>query len=323
MIGIKDEKPYHLNEVRMRFQIWRAINNIFLARSIDDGRMYTARIKGKVLRKSEAEYSAASVGDIAAGEPYSDTEALLTSLEERRSAFVRWNAKREMNQTIAANQDMTAIVVSPSSPPFRPRFLDRAIACSHGADILIILNKSDEADDAVREAISGYARIGFRTIAVSSATGEGLEDLRSLLEGRITAFVGQSGVGKSTLINTLMGTEQRTAGVSEKYNRGRHTTNHSLLIERGGISLIDTPGVREIEVPFEDESLVMEAFPELSGCRCLYPGCLHHGEEGCIVPDLAGKGGISEDRYTSYLRILESIESRRPIYQRKRGYGNR
>ncbi len=299
----------------MRFQIRRAINNIYTAYSLDDGVIYTARIKGKVMKKDEAEYNPVAVGDIAIGEPYSDNEALIESVETRKSMFSRWNVKREMNQVIASNQDQTAIVVSSSSPPFRPRFLDRAIACSSGATVLIIMNKSDLGED---EGIALYRKIGFPVLSVSSESGEGLEELKAMLRGKITAFVGQSGVGKSTLINSLMGSEQRTGEICEKYNRGRHTTNHSLYIEKGDIAVIDTPGVREIEVPFEDVALVQEAFPEIAGSRCLYSGCLHKGEDGCIVPSLVESGEVSEERYDSYLRILDALAERKPVYLRNR-----
>ena len=299
----------------MLFQIRRAINNIYLAYSLDDGALYTARIKGKVMKKDEVEYNPVAVGDIAIGEPYSSTEALISSIEDRKSSFRRWNVKKEMNQTIASNQDQSAIVVSSASPPFRPRFLDRAIACSSGAEILIIMNKSDQGVDP---GIELYRNIGFKVFVVSSESGEGLEELKAALHGKVTAFVGQSGVGKSTLINTLMGTSQTTGSVSEKYNRGRHTTNHSLYIESGDIAVIDTPGVREIEVPFEDEVAVSYAFPELRDAHCFYSQCLHKGEDGCVVPDLIEEGKMSEERYESYLRILQTLEERKPFYLRNR-----
>lgn len=299
----------------MRFQIRRAINNIYQAYSLEEERLYTARIKGKILQKDEVEYNPVAVGDIAIGEPYSADEALITSIEERHSAFRRWNVKKEMNQTIAANQDQSAIVVSSQSPPFRPRFLDRAIASSSGCHVIIVMNKADQGIDS---GIELYGRLGFTVVCVSARTGEGLEELKAMLKGRVTAFVGQSGVGKSTLINALMGSEQRTGEVSWKYNRGRHTTNHALYIENDGIAVIDTPGVREIEVPFEDEALVKEAFPELSEAVCQYPGCLHHGEEGCSVPGMIERGEVDEGRYESYLRILQSLEDRRPFYLRSR-----
>ena len=300
----------------MRFQIRRAINNIYSALSLSDGKLYTARIKGKVLRTDEAEYNPVAVGDIAIGEPYSSDEALIASIEPRHSAFRRWNVKKEMNQTIAANQDMTVIVVSPLSPPFRPRFLDRAIACSSGADILIVMNKADQGECP---GIGLYQSIGFRTVSVSSETGEGIEELRQILTGRTSAFVGQSGVGKSTLINTLLGTELRTGEISEKYNRGRHTTNHALFIEKEDLRIIDTPGVREIEVPFEDRSLLVDAFPEFQlRTHCRFDGCLHDGDAGCAVPEAVDMGLIDEDRYESYLRILHAIGDRKPQYLRTR-----
>ena len=306
----------------MRFQIRRSINNVYQARSLEDGRDYVCRIKGKVMKKEETEYSPVAVGDIAVGEPYSESEALLTGIEDRRSAFTRWNIKRQLNQTIAANQDQTLIVTACSSPPFRPRFLDRAMACSRGAELLIVMNKADEGlTEEAERFLSLYESLGISTLSASSKTGEGLDELLSQLKGKVTAFVGQSGVGKSTLINTLLGTKQRTGEISRKYNRGKHTTNHSLYIESEGFAVIDTPGVREIEVPFEDLGLVKESFPELRKLECRYDSCLHRGEEGCLAPGLVEEGVIDPDRYESYLRILDALESRTPWYMRK-GKGN-
>lgn len=303
----------------MRFQIRRSINNIYTAKSLDDGKIYTCRLKGKVL-KGVVDYNPVAVGDIAVGEPYSETEALLTEVEERKSGFWRWNVKAELNQTIAANQDQTAIVLSATSPPFRPRFVDRAIACSYGCDVLLIMNKSDYGlDEEEFDRWKLYHDLGYRIIAVSSVDMDGIDELKEkYLKGRTTAFVGQSGVGKSTLINTLMGTNQRTNDVSDKYNRGRHTTNHSLFIEGDDFNLIDTPGVREIQVPLEELSLVRDTFPELSSHECMYGTCLHRGENGCVIPDRVESGEIHYDRYESYLRILDSLEARKPVYLRKK-----
>ena len=115
----------------MRFLILKSVNNVYSSISLDDGKSYTCRLKGKVMKNSN-EYNPVAVGDIAIGESYSDTEALITAIEERKSGFTRWNVKASLNQTIAANQDQTAIVLSSVSPPFRPRFVDRAIASNWG-----------------------------------------------------------------------------------------------------------------------------------------------------------------------------------------------
>ena len=305
----------------MRFQIRRSINNIYTALSLEDGKIYTCRLKGKVM-KGENEYNPVAVGDIAIGECYSDNEALLTSIEERKSWFKRWNVKAELNQTIAANQDQTAIVLSAMSPPFRPRFVDRAIASSFGADVLLIMNKADYGlTEEEFERWKLYHELGYKIIAVSALEGDGIEELKALLRGKTTAFVGQSGVGKSTLINRLMGTEQRTGEISEKFNRGKHTTNHSLFIEGEDFSVIDTPGVREILIPFEEPEKVQLSFPEFHDLDCMYSTCLHKGEPGCQVPELIESGDINEDRYESYLRMLQSLEERKPQYLRKKRSG--
>ena len=308
----------------MRFQIRRSINNIYSAVSIPEGKEYPCRIKGKFLKGSN-EYNPVAVGDVAIGEPYSPNEALITEIEERRSGFTRWNVKAFLNQTIASNQDQTAIVLSSVSPPFRPRFVDRAIASSWGADILLIMNKADFGlDEFEEERWDLYRELGYSTISVSSLDGSGIEELKEkYLKGRTTAFVGQSGVGKSTLINTLMGTNQRTGDVSDKFNRGRHTTNHSIFLPGDDFNLIDTPGVREIQVPLEENESVKASFPELRDPGCLYPDCLHRGEEGCVVPDMVENGTIHYDRYESYLRILESLDERRPLWSRKGGKDGR
>lgn len=303
----------------MRFRIYKSINNIYTALSLDNGHFYTCRLKGKVLKTDKNEYNPVAVGDIAIGECYSDNEALITEIEDRKSYFQRWNVKSETNQTIAANQDLSAIVLSSLSPPFRPRFVDRAIASSHGADILLIMNKSDYGlTEEEFDRWKHYKELGYDIISVSSVDGDGIEELKTKLRGKITAFVGQSGVGKSTLINTLTGLDLRTGDVSDKYNRGKHTTNHSVFIECDDYSLIDTPGVREILVPLEELSMVKESFPELRDLDCAYSGCLHRGEPGCKAPELLECGNINEDRYYSYLKILQSIEERKPSYLRKK-----
>ena len=300
----------------MRFRIIRGINNIYTALD-EKGEEYILRIKGKYLKNREGEYSPVVVGDYVEASPYSSNEALITSVEERKSSFVRFNFKADANQTICANQDMTAIVFSPLSPPFRPRFVDRAICCTFNSEILLILNKIDYClTEDEKERYELYKKLGYKAIAVSSFDMQGIEELKSIIENKTVAFVGQSGVGKSTLINTLINSKQRTNEISEKYNRGRHTTNHSIMLMSDYCTIIDTPGVREIQVPLEDEALIRSSFVEFSHLDCMYPGCLHRGEEGCLVPSMLEKGLINEDRYLSYLKAIESVSLIRPRYER-------
>lgn len=307
----------------MRFQIRRAIRNLYRGLSLEDGKEYDLRIKGKVL-KVENTYNPIAVGDIAIGNRYSQSEALIDSLEERKSSFTRWNSKAEVNQTISANQDLTVIVVSYDSPPFRPRFLDRAISCSFNSKIIVIANKCDlKRDNETDSYLDLYDSLGFSVIRASVMNNTGLDQIKDAIQNKISCFVGQSGVGKSSIINALMGTSQRVGDISQKYNRGKHTTNYALYLEGNGFSIIDTPGVREIIPPLEDERSVIQSFPELMGLRCQYSTCLHDGEDGCLVPEYLERGLIAPDRYDSYLRILSSIRERTPIYLRKKRSGRK
>ncbi len=302
----------------MKFLILKSINNIYTALD-EDGRTFTLRIKGKKLKTEKGEYNPVVAGDRVEADIYSENEGLITAVEERASYFSRYNFKEECNQIIAANQDLTVIVFSALSPPFRPRFVDRAICCAHNSEILLVLNKIDYGlTEDEKERYELYKSLGYSCIAVSSVDGQGIERLKQMLNGRTSAFVGQSGVGKSTLINTILGTSLRTNEVSEKYNRGRHTTNHSVFLIRDDYRIIDTPGVREIQVPIEDESFIRDSFPEFRNAGCLYPDCLHNGENGCVIPSRVENGSVNGDRYFSYLKTLQSVSLIRPEWERRR-----
>lgn len=307
----------------MKGTVLRSINNIYSVRT-DDGVVFNCRIKGKQLSVAKGEYNPIVVGDevefISSGGSSDKPEGLVTERFDRRSEFSRWNEKRALNQTICANMDLLVCVCSVESPPFRPRFVDRVIACCKGVDVMIVLNKCDIllTEDEL-ERYSLYKKLGYQTISVSAETGENVDKFVKLLAGHTAAFVGQSGVGKSSLINRILGTSQRVGELNAKYNRGNHTTNHAIMLDGPGFTLIDTPGFREISVPHDDPHLVAKAFPEFekAAAKCEYDGCMHLSEPGCEVRRLLEKGKINADRYESYVRMLASMEERLPVWGRQ------
>jgi len=308
-----------------RGMVIRGINNIYSVILCDEAgplepwQVITCRIKGKVLQGIDREYAPLAPGDIVNFIPVGTEEGMITGRKERRSRFTRWNAKRQENQTLSANIDLLVIVASADEPPLRPRFIDRAIVCTYDADILLILNKCDlpltaEEDERFRL----YSELGYQTLHISAFDEAGIELVRQSIAGKSAAFVGQSGVGKSTIINALTGSaeQQVTGDISLKYNRGRHTTNHSLAIRTADGVVIDTPGVREIHIPTTSAIHIVESFPEFkeSYGKCEYDGCQHDHEPGCDVKRRVEEGRIHPDRYESYLRMLDSVQSRERQY---------
>ncbi len=302
----------------------RGINNIYTLIPFGENgpvtpwRTRLCRIKGKVLQGIEKEYSPLAVGDIVSYVPVGSDEGMITAREERHSRFTRWNAKRQENQTLCANIDLLVIVASADAPPLRPRFIDRAIVCTYDCDMLIILNKCDlpltEEED---ERFRLYGELGYRTLHISAFDEKGIDLIRKEIQGKTAAFVGQSGVGKSTIINALTGEEEQVTGdISTKYNRGRHTTNHAVAIQVDDSIVIDTPGVREIHIPHTSPLHIVESFPEfkISAGKCDFVACLHDHEPGCDVKRRVEEGHIHPDRYESYLRMLDSIQSRERQY---------
>jgi ribosome biogenesis GTPase len=302
----------------------RGINNIFSVKDFssrydENAPTYMCRLKGKVLANVHDEYSPLAVGDKVKFNLHHQNEGLITSRVERNNSFMRWNAKKGSNQTMVANMDLIVIVCSTDEPPFRPRFIDRAIVCAGTNDILIVLNKCDlPLLEEEIERFELYETLGYKTLKISAYDEEGINLLYSTIENKSVAFIGQSGVGKSTIVNKLMGNEvhQVTAEVSQKYNRGKHTTNHAILFQKGNTIIVDTPGVREIMVPHTASHLIGESFPEfrISEGKCSYDMCLHEHEPDCDVKRRVENGEINSDRYESYLRMLASLKERETLW---------
>lgn len=307
----------------------RGSRNLFTVRvkNVDDSEEeIECRIKGKILKGVEGYYNPLAPGDFVEIEG-----GQIIALAERRNKFARFNQKGQAPQLLAANVDIVLCVSSFSSPPFRPRFLDRALIQAEVSEIpaAIVCNKYDLAEDIdpdIEERLSDYERIGCKVFRLSAISGEGLDELKRFMAGKLSVFVGQSGVGKSSLVNALIpGLNLKTGAVNEKYNRGIHTTTQGVLLEaqmqNGGevIRLIDTPGIRRFAlagIPAADLVLYMKEFAPLAGKCSFGLSCSHKTEPGCKIMEAVAAGVIHEDRYDSYLRIREELagEQKFPDY---------
>ena len=230
-------------------------------------------------------------------------KGMVEKILPRRNHFVR---------PAVANVDVLVVFAANVNPVTEPFLIDRvtAIAGDQGVEVVICLNKCDL--DPALDLAAIYRNSGFTVIQTSAETGDGVEQLRQLLRGKLSAFTGNSGVGKSSILNRLCPSLGLATGeVSEKLGRGRHTTRHVELYDLGdGILVADTPGFSSFDTD-QMEVILKEnlqyAFPDFGdfvGC-CQFRDCTHRREPGCAVAAAVASGGIEKTRYDSYLRLYE------------------
>lgn len=250
------------------------------------------------------------VGDWVAARVINSEQAIVEAVLPRRTLFARRAAgRREDQQAIAANIDLVFLVCGLDGD-FNLRRLERYLTLSmeSGASAVVVLNKSDLCDDvAARVAMTAAVAGSAPVVAVHTRSPEGLAALRPyLVSGRTVALLGSSGVGKSSLVNCLLGEERlRTTEVRESDSRGRHTTTHRELIPLpAGGALIDTPGMRELQL-WAGEDAVDQAFDEIAAlaAECRYRDCSHTAEKCCAVQNALSNGGLAPDRWESYRKL--------------------
>lgn len=220
-----------------------------------------------------------------------------------------------LEQIIAANVDNLIVVASWKNPEFNNRLLDRLILAGESShiDVKIVINKSDlKETDKAKYWIDLYTEIGYPVFETSVKLNSGLDDLKSVLAGSVNLLWGQSGVGKSSLLNRIYPhLNLKTGEISSSTSKGKHTTVTSIIKKIDDDTfIIDTPGIREIDpygIRKEDVShFFVDFLPYLNDCR--FNTCTHHHEPGCAVIDSLEKGIINPERYRSYLNILDTIE---------------
>lgn len=254
------------------------------------------------------------VGDHVVYQAENENEGYLLEIDERKNELIR---------PPIANVDQAILVFSAAEPEFSSLLLDRFLVLIEANDItpIICITKTDLVSEQERAKIMAFAedyeRIGYKVILTSTIQTDGIELLKPLLDGQISVFAGQSGVGKSSLLNVLRpDLELKTSIISTHLGRGKHTTRHVELIKVGTGLVADTPGFSSLEFINIEAEQLSYCFPEIgdASAKCKFRGCTHTSEPKCAVKAALDEGIILNYRYEHYVSFLEEIKERKPRY---------
>ena len=280
----------------------------------DDGQLIESKVNGNFRLKGIRSTNPIAVGDRVSLILNPEGTAFITEIEDRRNYIIRKSINlSKQSHIIAANVDQVLLLVTVTHPQTSTTFIDRFLASAEAyrVPVILVFNKTDildaEALHLQQMLIKLYENIGYECRSISAETGDGVDDLRPLLVGKITLLSGNSGVGKSTLINRLIpGVNLRTAEISDAHQTGQHTTTFSEMIPMGSGWLIDTPGIKGFGTfdmePEELTSYFRDIFQFSKDCR--FSNCTHTHEPGCAVLQAIENHYIAQSRYQSYLSML-------------------
>ena len=288
----------------------------------DDGeRIWPCTVRQMLRSRLIAERHPIAVGDRVRFEIVSDaqgrqTEGVIEEVMPRRSELKRIAGRRE--HTIAANVDQVIIVSSVDLPPPKPHLIDRYIVAALAGRMvpIVCMNKMDlQGAETAADILERYAAVGYGTLKTSALRGDGADGLRDVLRGVCSVIAGQSGVGKSSLLNAIQPSlKLRVGEVSEHTLRGRHTTSTAELLNMDvGGYVVDTPGIRSFDTTAVPRNEIESLFAEFVDLvpHCKFPDCTHTHETRCAIKAAVENGDIHPERYESYVRIFTESDSRR------------
>lgn len=284
---------------------------------LDDGNTVNCKMRGVLRLKGLRCTNPVAVGDIVQVEDKGGDAPVVGAIEPRKNYIIRRasNLSKEF-QIIAANLDQAALVATLTNPETSTTFIDRFLATAEAYQVpaVLVFNKvdlliTDELRSQLDDLQAMYERIGYPVITMSATNGNGADTLRQILANKMSLLSGNSGVGKSSIINLLVpDAHVRVGDVSHTHHKGMHTTTFSELLDLpGGGSIIDTPGVKAFGTIDFERAQVAHYFPEIFRISndCRFNNCTHTHEPGCAVRDAVESGEIALSRYTSYLSILD------------------
>ncbi|MBL7745492.1 MAG: ribosome small subunit-dependent GTPase A [Chitinophagaceae bacterium] len=287
------------------------------------GKWHNARMKGIFKIDEITSTNPVAVGDEVDIDVENETEetAIITEILPRRNYINRQSPRhKHQHHIVAANLDQSLLVATLKEPRTSQGFIDRFLVASemYHVPAIIVFNKSDlyrkKEIEKYEQWKEMYEQVGYKVFLASAGNQEGIEEIKKELAGKTTLISGHSGVGKSSLLNVILpDAELKTGEISGWSGKGQHTTTFAEMFDLpGGGCIIDTPGMREFGLVDIEKQEVSHYFPEMRErlVNCQFNNCLHVNEPGCAVKQAVADGEISEDRYVSYVNILDSIEEK-------------
>lgn len=313
-----DKKPYQSS---MTGLVYKSTGSWYTVKT-NTGESYECRIKGKFRIQGIKSTNPVSVGDFVDFELDTKSDrvtGLIHNIHDRKNYIVRKSVNlSKQTHIIAANIDQVFLMITLNNPPTFTSFIDRFLVTAEAYEVtpILLFNKIDTYNEdellEIKFLAATYRKIGYTCIGISAMTGKNVEKVKELMIGKVSMFAGHSGVGKSTLVNTLDAKlDIKTAAISDQHKQGQHTTTFAEMFDLDfGAKIIDTPGIKGFGVVDMEKSEVGDYFPEFFALKqdCKFNNCLHIEEPKCAVKQALENDAVAWSRYRSYLNILEGEE---------------